>query len=319
MADLLQNLSVDALLFFTTHAMLVVLVCAVVFFLMGLYFGFLTWAKFKRRSKAYYEEIQIQRSEIANLKRRLSERPTAEEGEDLPAPVAPVPVPLIPVHRPTLAEVVLAQAPTPEPETPTSKPAEPAPKVAVAPVEAPKEPEVAKVPAQEPTPVVDTPEPVPAKVENKKAELVAELPALPVFQPTGPITQALARSVDDPKTESATSSGSGASAHGAVTSTDLEASLRSGQAAQDERLGLVYHSRPERYDDLTLLRGVGESLHAKLQEHGIFTFRQIAMWSESNVQEFDVRLAAKDRIHREQWVKQARNLHFLKYGEQLHS
>jgi NADH-quinone oxidoreductase subunit E len=97
----------------------------------------------------------------------------------------------------------------------------------------------------------------------------------------------------------------------------LATALLSGHAARDEKLGLVFHSRPERYDDLTLLRGIGDALHTKLQEHGIYTFRQIALWTEEHIREFDSRLVAKDRIRREQWVKQARNLHFLKYGEQI--
>ena len=60
-----QDVSLDALIYFATHSLLIVTLSAVVFFLMGLWVGWLTWAKFKRRARAYSEELQIQRREIA--------------------------------------------------------------------------------------------------------------------------------------------------------------------------------------------------------------------------------------------------------------
>ena len=44
---------------------------------------------------------------------------------------------------------------------------------------------------------------------------------------------------------------------------------------------------------------------------------QIALWNDENIREFSNLPAFKDRIHREQWVEQARERHFQKYGERL--
>ena len=56
-----QDVSLDALIFFATHSLIVIALAAVVFFGLGLWVGFLSWAKFKRRARAYYEEVQLQR------------------------------------------------------------------------------------------------------------------------------------------------------------------------------------------------------------------------------------------------------------------
>ncbi|MBL9114497.1 MAG: hypothetical protein JNJ83_05780 [Verrucomicrobiaceae bacterium] len=350
MADLLEDISMDALLYFTTHALVVVAICATTFFLLGLYVGFLTWGKFRRRSRAYYEEIQLQRSEIANLKRRLSERDIDEPEEEPSSPSSAPVVSIAPPPRESLASVVLGklqtspatQPSTSEPAasaTSSSTPAAPKPPTlegAVTDKQGAKDPAATKgSPAKQRQPAV-------AKVKSIiEPKIAPSSPTEPreanqstidsdsssnkdpnTPQARGPITQALVRSVDEPRSESAKSNGaelapSPPPSAPAASASDVETSLRNGLAVNDERLGIVYHTRPERYDDLTLLRGIGEAIHLKLQEHGVYTFRQIALWSEDNIKEFDVRLAAKDRIHREQWVKQARNLHFLKYGEQI--
>ena len=349
-AGLLEDISMDALLYFTTHALVVVAVCALTFFLLGLYVGFLTWGKFKRRARAYYEEIQLQRSEIANLKRRLSERNKDEPEEDASPSPTPV-VNLAPPPRESLASVVLGKPPpsatslplapepsvSPEPTlTPTApKAPEPLPKVEAKATEsepalkteAPPEAKVSHVPKKkvESAPKPSSQIPGTLKEKTKHAPPEPDSPATTessIASARGAITQALVRSVDEPRADSPKMNGAEPavafeSKAAAPSSSEVESSLRSGIAVNDERLGIVYHTRPERYDDLTLLRGIGEALHLKLQEHGVYTFRQIALWTEDNIKEFDIRLAAKDRIHREQWVKQARNLHFLKYGEQI--
>ena len=53
-----------------------------------------------------------------------------------------------------------------------------------------------------------------------------------------------------------------------------------------------------------------------LQQFGISTYRQIARWSERDVDDFDARLSEfPGRIRRDDWVIQARALHQSKYGE----
>jgi predicted flap endonuclease-1-like 5' DNA nuclease len=69
-------------------------------------------------------------------------------------------------------------------------------------------------------------------------------------------------------------------------------------------------------DDLKLIVGVGPVLERMLQQLGITTYRQIARWSEHDIETFDARLPEfHGRIRRDAWVTQARALHQSKYGE----
>ena len=368
-----QDISLDALWFFGTHALGIIAVCALVFFILGVWVGFLTWAKFKRRARAYFEELQIQRTEIANLKRRITEDTSDTEAEENPTPLlSPTllePAPPKPTVQPKQTTVVTEVVPA----SVTSRPP-PEPKrdsLAAAVLGRPNKPKVIEVtplPAEEPKPASLEPlpaipaselEPAPSPSASESSSEIVPPPAPPTQSPNelarvveavmaasaaaanekpaeppsasrplgspGGMAQVLAKSVDEsrplstaePAKIAATIAPSTTSVEPSDGQSELDAALRSGRAAVDEKLGIVYHERPERYDDLTLLRGVGDALHTKLQELGIYTFRQIAMWSDAQIREFDARLVAKDRIRREQWIKQARNLHFLKYGEQL--
>jgi predicted flap endonuclease-1-like 5' DNA nuclease len=69
-------------------------------------------------------------------------------------------------------------------------------------------------------------------------------------------------------------------------------------------------------DDLKLIVGVGPVLERMLHQLGVTTYRDIARWSERDIDEFDARLAEfPGRIRRDGWVTQARALHQSKYGE----
>jgi predicted flap endonuclease-1-like 5' DNA nuclease len=71
-------------------------------------------------------------------------------------------------------------------------------------------------------------------------------------------------------------------------------------------------------DDLKLIVGVGPVLERMLHQLGVTTFRQIANWSEQDIDEFDAKLPEfPGRIRRDTWVTQARALHQSKYGEAL--
>jgi NADH-quinone oxidoreductase subunit E len=73
---------------------------------------------------------------------------------------------------------------------------------------------------------------------------------------------------------------------------------------------------PHAPDDLKLIVGVGPVLERMLQQMGIGTYRQIARWTERDIDEFDARLPEfHGRIRRDDWVTQARELHQSKYGE----
>lgn len=74
---------------------------------------------------------------------------------------------------------------------------------------------------------------------------------------------------------------------------------------------------PNAPDDLKLIVGVGPVLERMLQQLGVFTYRQIAHWSERDVDAVEARLPEfPGRIRRDAWVSQARALHQSKYGEQ---
>jgi predicted flap endonuclease-1-like 5' DNA nuclease len=71
-------------------------------------------------------------------------------------------------------------------------------------------------------------------------------------------------------------------------------------------------------DDLKLVVGIGPVLERLLHQLGITSYRQIARWSERDIDEFDARLAEfPGRIRRDGWVTQARALHQSKYGETI--
>jgi predicted flap endonuclease-1-like 5' DNA nuclease len=71
-------------------------------------------------------------------------------------------------------------------------------------------------------------------------------------------------------------------------------------------------------DDLKLIVGIGPVLERMLQMMGVATYRQIARWSERDIDEFDTKLHEfPGRIRRDAWVTQARALHQSKYGEAL--
>jgi predicted flap endonuclease-1-like 5' DNA nuclease len=69
-------------------------------------------------------------------------------------------------------------------------------------------------------------------------------------------------------------------------------------------------------DDLKLIVGVGPMLERMLHQLGVTTFRQIAHWSERDIDDHDAKLPEfPGRIRRDGWVVQARELHQSKYGE----
>jgi predicted flap endonuclease-1-like 5' DNA nuclease len=75
---------------------------------------------------------------------------------------------------------------------------------------------------------------------------------------------------------------------------------------------------PNSFDDLKLIVGIGPVLERMLHRLGVATYRQIAHWSERDIDEIDAKLPEfPGRIRRDGWVTQARELHQSKYGETL--
>ena len=68
-------------------------------------------------------------------------------------------------------------------------------------------------------------------------------------------------------------------------------------------------------DDLKLIVGIGPVLERMLHQLGVSSYRQIARWTERDIDEFNARLPEfPGRIRRDAWVTQARALHRSKYG-----
>jgi predicted flap endonuclease-1-like 5' DNA nuclease len=71
-------------------------------------------------------------------------------------------------------------------------------------------------------------------------------------------------------------------------------------------------------DDLKLIVGIGPVLERMLHVLGVTTYRQIARWTERDIDDIDAKLPEfPGRIRRDGWVTQARALHQSKYGETL--
>ena len=72
-------------------------------------------------------------------------------------------------------------------------------------------------------------------------------------------------------------------------------------------------------DDLKIVKGVDDKLYKRLKEKGIDTFYKLALLSAGEVnrleREFDFE---EHRIENENWITQAAQLHFEKYGESIY-
>jgi predicted flap endonuclease-1-like 5' DNA nuclease len=77
--------------------------------------------------------------------------------------------------------------------------------------------------------------------------------------------------------------------------------------------------RPEgAADDLKRIRGVGPVLEKVLHRLGVHQFKQVALWTETDIDFFDAQLQTfRGRIRRENWVRSAAEEHFKKHGEWL--
>ncbi|HQU70734.1 MAG TPA: hypothetical protein PKV71_10675 [Calditrichia bacterium] len=74
----------------------------------------------------------------------------------------------------------------------------------------------------------------------------------------------------------------------------------------------------DEYDDLKRIKGVAKVLEKRLHELGVRTFRQIANFSEKDIDFVSGNIGAfRNRIRRDDWRAQARALYAEKYGRQL--
>jgi len=68
-------------------------------------------------------------------------------------------------------------------------------------------------------------------------------------------------------------------------------------------------------DDLTEIVGIGKVFQQTLNDLGIFNFRQIASFGPADVARVNMQLNEfKGRMEQDDWIGQAKELHFKKYG-----
>jgi len=100
---------------------------------------------------------------------------------------------------------------------------------------------------------------------------------------------------------------------------DIENQQR--KALKDARKATVARKNPKnskqppKRDDLQEIVGIGKVFEQALHELGIFTFRQIANFDISDIARVNAELKEfKGRMEQDDWVGQAKELHFKKYG-----
>ena len=88
------------------------------------------------------------------------------------------------------------------------------------------------------------------------------------------------------------------------------------EARKGERNGS--RSDKQEIDDLTQIVGIGKVFEKTLHELGIFSFRQIANFGPSDIARVNMELKEfKGRMEQDDWVGQARELYFQKYGGEV--
>jgi predicted flap endonuclease-1-like 5' DNA nuclease len=71
-------------------------------------------------------------------------------------------------------------------------------------------------------------------------------------------------------------------------------------------------------DDLKRIHGIGPAMERLLHQRGVTSFREIALWTDEDIDRISADLGAfHDRIRRDGWVEQARRHHLARHGEPL--
>ncbi len=316
-----ESLSTEPLFYMLMHSGAFVCVLGFVFFVVGLLFGYATWGRYKRQTRQLLGEAESMKDEIAGLKRKIGDHSitsgpaVAMATETIHMPkkegtVAEEAVPAITAETITTSDIRLPTSSTVDIPGKNQSPKSRA-NVIKAKVAKPTAP-----PSEAPVPdVVQSAEPPPA--EPATASIPAspgELP--PPARHASPLAAIIA--THPVKEEHEAGEGAAAAPAGLVPADTIPELIELPpmtplpaveiQPELDPKLGLIYKTRPEKTDDLTALKGIAQVLEQRLHEFGIYTYAQIAAWDEDRIKEFSARLAFKDRIQREHWVEQARQL-----------
>ncbi|WP_084418786.1 NADH-quinone oxidoreductase subunit NuoE [Henriciella litoralis] len=68
-------------------------------------------------------------------------------------------------------------------------------------------------------------------------------------------------------------------------------------------------------DNLKTIKGIGPKIEGQLHGLGIYTFEQIAAWTDDNIKWVDSYLSFRGRIERENWISQAKEFAASKKGQ----
>lgn len=313
-----ESLSAEPLFYMLMHSGVFVSVLGGVFFIIGLIFGHATWGRYKRQTRELRGEAAAMKDEIAQLKRKIGDQ-SVKSGqsisiatetihmpakEDAVAQVPDAPAPAVPPAAPSQRSSTKnrlsrpARANTIKPKAVAVEAA--APVVAKSETTATASPTAAKsVTSIPPSPAADTSSPpAPARHISPLAAIASAPP--PEKKEHGTDDKNRTVSTDFVPAEAIPA------LSGELPPASAPAAIA--QPVLDSRLGLIYKTKPEKTDDLTALKGIARMLEQRLHEYGVYTYAQIASWSEDQIKEFSARLAFKDRIQRERWVEQAQQL-----------
>lgn len=301
------SLESGPLLYFLLHSGVFVAGIGGLFFLLGLWFGALTWGRYRRQNQRLQEESNLLREEMAGLKRKLAEQAVRPVTGPLPAVV---PASLLTEVLPSVSSVFPGR-PSVSPDS--MPPPSPVMESSLAIPSIPDLPEtlrperslVAEAPILRSRlrlrSIAESPAPAPAQ-EEQVVEPFSFL--LPEEEPEP--TDLTSPEDAEPPADAPISALSFILDPDSTAITAPVSAPPSVIPENDPALGLIFKERPADVDNLTRLQGISPTLQNRLQELGIYRFQQIAGWNHSHVREFSRRLAFKDRIERERWVEQAR-------------
>jgi predicted flap endonuclease-1-like 5' DNA nuclease len=321
-----SQLEIGPIQYFLLHSGVFVGVLAAVFFILGLWFGGLTWGRYKDQKKQLQAENAQLKEEIAGLKRRVAESAVKAAPPPEPEP-APDPEPAgttAPPAKPTPEVPEFSAEPAADPLPSLPIPVSPgiaetpAPETNVAPALTIAKPKPAQKsdPAEESAPFILGPIEA-EKVDGEEgaqepstgvadaASLLSSQPSVPpsagAIAPPPPASWKATRRIQLPAKEPAVTASAGDPEESETRIVDPES---------HPALGSIFTERPAdpQIDDLKKIRGISRILEGQLNQFGVYTFAQIAAWTPGHVREFSSRLAFKDRIEREEWVEQAKAL-----------
>lgn len=313
-----ESLSTEPLFYMLMHSGAFVTVLGGIFFIIGLLFGNATWGRYKRQTRELRGEAAAMKEEIAQLKRKIGDHSIksgpsvamATETIHMPSKegtTAAAAVPAITEETITTRDI---RPPTSQSNV-SSKGRLPKSRANVIKAKTGGKPATAVEPARQD----ETPSPPPTEPATASISLAEKPP--PPARHASPLAAIIAPTFAALSHEQESAVTAPAADKAPVTKDDIPALPELAvaplpaleiKAIPDSKLGLIYSSRPEKIDDLTALKGIAQVLEQRLHELGIYTYSQIALWTDENIKEFSSRLAFKDRIQRERWVEQAQQL-----------